>query len=158
MYVHKATFLSLAKTACSTATSFQEFVSMFISLPFGTSLTFLLGLLSVVLIAVAFRHLATNHHSIVLAFIFILLFSHAMAFAVSPLLFSLLGLPCRSSFLAAIFIAMPFSSLPYSLSLFSQTAIIMAFRSRLDLSFVGLPLLLWSCCHHNILLLKTLLL
>ena len=37
-----------------------SFVSMFISLPFGTSLTFWLGLLSAVLIAVAFRHLATK--------------------------------------------------------------------------------------------------
>ena len=40
--------------------SFKYFsVSMFISLPFGTSL-FLLGLLSAVLIAVAFRQLATK--------------------------------------------------------------------------------------------------
>ena len=45
--------------------------------------------------------------------------------------------------LAAIFIAVPFSSLPSILSLFSQTAIITAFH-RLDLSFVGLPFLL----HH----------
>ena len=50
--------------------------------------------------------------------------------------------------LAAIFIAVPFSSLPSILSLFSQTAIIAAFQSRLDLSFVGLPFLLQSCrCH-----------
>ena len=35
-------------------------VSMFISLPFITSLTFLLGLLSAVLITVAFRNLATK--------------------------------------------------------------------------------------------------
>ena len=40
--------------------TFEYFsVSMFIGLPFGMSLTFLLGLLSAVLIAVAFRHLAT---------------------------------------------------------------------------------------------------
>ena len=33
---------------------------MFMSLPFGTSSTFLLGLLSAILIVVAFRHLATK--------------------------------------------------------------------------------------------------
>ena len=49
--------------------------------------------------------------------------------------------------LAAIYIAVPFSLLLSILSLFRQTAIIAAFRSRLDLSFVGLPFLLWSCCH-----------
>ena len=47
--------------------------------------------------------------------------------------------------LAAIFIAVPFSSLPSILSLFSQTAIISAFHSRLDLSCVGSLFLLWSC-------------
>ena len=65
----KATYLLLVKTACFIAASFQVllyclsflfFVSMFISLPFGTSLTFLLGLLSAVLIVVAFHHLATK--------------------------------------------------------------------------------------------------
>ena len=75
---------------------------MFISLPFGMSLTFLLSLLSAVLVAVAFRHLATKS---LLSFIFILLFSHAVAIAVSLLSFSLLGLPCHSSLLSAIFIS-----------------------------------------------------
>ena len=88
---------------------------MFVSLLFGTSLTFWLGLLS--------GYLASKS---LLAFIFILLFSRAVAIAVSQLLFSLLGLLCRSSFLSAIFnssrnfIAMPFSSLPLILLLFSQ--------------------------------------
>ena len=61
LYIHKATFLSLVKTAALLLRLFKYFsVSMFISLPFLTSLTFLLGLLSAVLIAVAFRHLATK--------------------------------------------------------------------------------------------------
>ena len=48
---------------------------MLIRLPFGTLLTFLLGLLSAVVIVVTFRHLTTvSHSSILLAFIFILLF------------------------------------------------------------------------------------
>ena len=55
----KATFLSLVKTARSTAMYFSV-SSMFISLPLGMSLALLLGLLSAVLIAVAFRHLATK--------------------------------------------------------------------------------------------------
>ena len=60
-YIHKATFLSLVKTAALLLRLFNYFsVSMFISLPFLTSLTFLLGFLSAVLIAVAFRHLATK--------------------------------------------------------------------------------------------------
>ena len=101
LYIHKATFLSLVITARSTAASFQVFFCqyVYISLPFETSLTFLLGLLSAVLIAVA---LQLSHHSTLLAFIFILLFSHAVPIAVSPLLFSLLGLPCRSSLLTTI--------------------------------------------------------
>ena len=75
---------------------------MFISLLFGMSLTFLLGFLSAVLIAVAFCHLATKSSFYFACFIFILLFSRTAAIAVSPL-FSLLGLPCRSSLLSAIF-------------------------------------------------------
>ena len=55
---------------------------------------FLLGLLSAVLIAVAFRHFATiNHRSLLLYF---LLFFRTI-------LFSLLGLLCHSSLLSAIF-------------------------------------------------------
>ena len=60
--------------------------------------------LSAVLIAVAFRHLATKPSYYFACYIFILLFSRAVAIAISPLLFSLLGLPCRSSLLSAIFI------------------------------------------------------
>ena len=77
---------------------------MFINLSFGTSLTFLLGLLSAVLIAGAFRHLATKSSFYFACFYFRFAFvSHAVATAVSPVLFSLLGLPCRSSLLTAIF-------------------------------------------------------
>ena len=65
--------------------------------------TFLLSLLSAILIVVAFCHLQVSHHSVLLAFMFVLLFSCDMAIAVSPLLFSLLGLLCHSSFLSAIF-------------------------------------------------------
>ena len=50
--------------------------------------------------------------------------------------------------MAAILIAMPVSSLLSILSLFSQTAIITDSHSRLDLSFIELLFLLWSCrCH-----------
>ena len=88
LYIHKATFLSLVKTAALLLRLFKYFsVSMFISLPFLTSLTFLLGLLSAVPIAVAFRHLATKPLFYFTCFYFILLFSRAVAFAVSPLLF-----------------------------------------------------------------------
>ena len=60
-YIHKATFLSVVKMAALLLRLFKYFsVSMFISLPFLTSLTFLLSLLSAVLITVAFRHLATK--------------------------------------------------------------------------------------------------
>ena len=50
LYIHKATFLSLVKMAALLLRLFKYFsVSMFISLPFLMSLTFLLGLLSAVL-------------------------------------------------------------------------------------------------------------
>ena len=75
-------------------------VMVIYKLTFGTSLTFLLGLLSAILIPVA---LQLSHCSILLAFIFILLFCRAVAIAVSPLLLLLLGLPCRSSLLSTIF-------------------------------------------------------
>ena len=76
-------------------------VSMFVSLPFGTSLMLLLSLLSAVLVAVAFRHLATKSSFYFASFYFIL-FSRAEAIDVSPL-FSMLGLQCHLSLLAAIF-------------------------------------------------------
>ena len=97
------------------------------SLTFGTSLTFLLGLLSAVLIAVAFRYLATKP-----SFYFACFYFYFAVFFAPWLLpsrrycFRCLG--CRSVLrfslpfliLDAIFIAMPFSSLPSILSLFSQ--------------------------------------
>ena len=88
LYIHKATFLSLVKTAALLLRLFKYFsVSMLISIPLLTSLTFLLGLLSAVLIVVAFRHLATKPLFYFACFYFILLFSRAVAIAVSPLLF-----------------------------------------------------------------------
>ena len=75
---------------------------MFIGLPFGTSLTFLLSLLSAVLIVVAFHYLAAK--SLYFAcFYFYFAVSRAMTIAVLPLWFSLLVLPCCSSLLSAIF-------------------------------------------------------
>ena len=67
-----------------------------------------------------------------------------MAISVSPLLFSLLGLPCRSSLLSAIFNS---SCHFYCHAIFItvQPAIITAFHSRLDLE---LPFLLWCCRRH----------
>ena len=80
---------------------------------------FLVGLYQPFSLQSPFAILQLSHHSILLAFVFILLFSRAVAIAVSPLLFSLLGWLCRSSLLSAIFIAMPFSLLPFILLLFS---------------------------------------
>ena len=97
--------------------------------------------------------LSPSCNSILLAFIFILLFSRAVAIAISPLLFSLLGLPYHSSLLSTILIL---GRHFYSHAIFIaavhfiavQPAIIVAFHSRLDLSFVELPFLLWSCRRH----------
>ena len=90
--------------------------------------------------------------------IFILLYSHAMAIAVSPLLFSLLGLPCRSSLLSAIFILVAIFILAAILAaIFCHAIFITAIHfiavqpaisrlhSRLDFE---LPFLLWSCRRH----------
>ena len=127
---------------------------MFVSLPFGTLLTFLLGLPSAVLIAVAFRYLATMSSFYFACFYFYFaVFSHCGYIAVSLFLFSLLGLPCRSSLLSAIFRS---SCHFYCCAIFIaavhfialQPAIITTFHSRLDLSFVELPFLLWSYCRH----------
>ena len=77
-----------------------------------------------------------------------------MAIAVSPNCFCCLGCCTVLRFslpfliIDTIFIAVPFSSLLPILSLFSQTTIIVAFHSRLNLTFVGLPFLLWSCHRH----------
>ena len=109
----------------SFATSFQVFLSVYISLPFGTSLTFLLSLLSAVLISVAFRHLATKSSFYFARFSIILLFFRAVAIAVLLLFFSLgcravlrFSLPFKIP--ASIYIPTPFSSLPSVLLLFSQ--------------------------------------
>ena len=72
-----------------------------------------------------------------------------MAIAVSPLLFSLLGLSCRSSLLSAIFI-LAATFLPchfHRCHPFYRCSAsnIAAFHSRLDLE---LPFLLWSCRRH----------
>ena len=95
---------------------------MFISLLFGMSLTFLLGLLSAILIAVAFHHLATKSSYLSILFAFIIFFCSILAPWLLPshccravLRFSLPIL-----ILATIFIGMPFSLLPFILSLFSQ--------------------------------------
>ena len=100
-----------------------------------------------------FTILQLSHRSVLLTFILILLFSRAIAIAVSPLLLLLLGLPCRSSLLFTIFYS---SRHFYSHAIFIaavhfiavQPAIIVAFHARLDLSFVQLPFLIWSCRRH----------
>ena len=76
-----------------------------------------------------------------------------MAIAISPLLFLLLGLLCRSLLLSAIFNSsrhfychVIFIAAVHFIAV--QPAIIAAFHSRLDLSFVELPFLLWSCHRH----------
>ena len=112
---------------------------MFISLPFGT---FLLSLLSVVLIAL-----------VIVLFCLLLYYfpvcSHR-GYCHLAAIVSLLGLPCHSSllstflFLAAIIIAVPFSSAVH----FVAVQLAMAFHTRLDLSFVGLLFLVWSCHRH----------
>ena len=97
LYIHKATFLSLVKTAALLLRLFKYFsVSMFISLPFITSLTFLLGLLSAVLIAVAFRHLATKPLFCFACFYFY--------FAV----FSRRGYCCLAAIVLAAWVVVPF--------------------------------------------------
>ena len=75
-----------------------------------------------------------------------------MAIAVLPLSFLQLGLSCRSSHLSAIFYS---SHHFYCRAIFItavhfvavKPAIIAGLHSRLDLSFFGLPFLLWSN-HH----------
>ena len=136
--MYKATFLSLLKTARSTSASFQVFsVNMFISLLFETSLTFLLGLLSAVLIAVAFRHLATKSSFYFACFYFYFV------------VFSRRGYCRLTAIVFATWVAVPFFS---SLRQFYCHAIfitavhfIAAFHSWLDFE---LPFLLWSCCRH----------
>ena len=128
LYIHKATFLSLVKTTRSTAASVQVFLCQYVyKLTVWNICSVFYQPFS---LQSAFANLPISHRSILLAFI--LLFSRAVAIAVSPLLFSLLGLPCHSSLLSAIFnssrhfycnaifIATPFSLLPSILLLFSQ--------------------------------------
>ena len=117
--------------------SFQVFlfsVSMFISLPFGTSLTFLLGLLSAVVIAVALRHLATKSSFYFVGF-YLVVFSRRGYCRLAAIVFTAwAAVPFFASLchliLATIFIALPFSSLPSILSLFSQQYRGFSFKAR----------------------------
>ena len=109
LYLQKATFLLLVKTAqtaCSAAASFQVFVCHYVcKLTVWNVIDVLAGLLSAILIAVAFRHVATKSSFYFVSFYFyFIVFSHRgyCHLAILPL-FSLLGLPCRSSLLSAIF-------------------------------------------------------
>ena len=102
---------------------------MFISLPFGTSLTILLGFLSAVLIAVAFRHLATKS---------------SFYFACFYLYFAVFWRRGHCSLAAIVFaawVAVPFFA---SLRHFYHFVAVHP-DSHGFLSFVGLPFLLWSC-------------
>ena len=155
LYIHKATFFSLVKSAAPLLRLFKYFsVSMFISLPFLTSLTFLLGLLSAVLIAVAFRHLALSHCSILLAFILFCCFLVPWLSPSRRYCFSCLG--CRAVLLfslpflilAAILLRCHFQHCrPFYCCSASNIA---AFHSRLDLELPFFALVLsspYSCCY-----------
>ena len=90
----------------------------------------MLGLLSAILMAVAFRHLAAKSSFYFYFAIIFILFLFCCFLSLWLLPFRCLG--CRAVLrfsppfliLAAVFIPMPFSSLPSILSCFSQTAII----------------------------------
>ena len=127
LYIHKATFLSLVKTAALLLRLFKYFsVSMFISLPFLTSLTFLLGLLSAVLIAVAFRHLATKPLFCFACFYFYFAVFSCRRYCRLAAIILAAWVVVPFFVLSAIFnssrhfFTMPFSMLPSILSLFSQ--------------------------------------
>ena len=149
LYIHKATFLSLVKAAALLLRLFNYFsVSMFINLPFLTLLTFLLGLLSAVLIAVAFCHLATKPLFYFACFYFILLFSRAVALPSRRYCFICLG--CRAILrfsppfliLAAIFLPCHFQRChPFYRCSASNIA---ASHSRLDLELPFFALVLSS--------------
>ena len=104
--IDKATFLSLVKTACSTAAFFQVFLCQYV---YKLTIWNVVDVLA--LFSIRRSHCGrispscnyVSHRSILLAFIFILLFSHVVAITVSPLLFLLFGLPCRYSLISAIF-------------------------------------------------------
>ena len=137
---------------------------MFISLPFGTSLTFLLSLLSAILIAVAFRHLATRSSFYFSCFYFI--FARAMAISVSPLFFSLLELPCHSSYFEHLSTIFNFSCHFYCHAIFIAAVHFVAVQpdsNYCSFSFKAWSFLLFGCCFGScpvialfILLLKTL--
>ena len=121
---------------------------MFISLPFLTSLTFLLGLLSAVLIAAAFHHLATKQLSILLAFNLFCCFLAPWLLPSRRYCFSCLG--CRAVLrfsppfliLAAIFLPCHFQRChPFYRCSASNIA---AFHSRLDLELPFFALVLSS--------------
>ena len=86
LYIHKATILSLV-----TAASFQVFFCQYV---YKLTVWYVVDILARSVLIAAILQL--SHHSI-------LLFSRAMAIAVSPLLFTvLLGLLCHSLLLSAI--------------------------------------------------------
>ena len=114
-------------------------------------MTFLLGLLSAVLIAVAFCHLRLSFYCLLL-----FLFCCFLApWSLPSCRYCLLGLPCHSSLLsaililAAIFIAVPFSLLPSILSLFSR-----GFSFKAGPFFCWIAVLLWFCRRHIHLVVK----
>ena len=151
VYIHKATFLSLVKTAALLLRLFNYFsVSMFISLPFLTSLTFLLGFLSAVLIELRspFAILQLSHCSILLAFILFYCFLAPWLLPSRRYCFSCLG--CRAVLrfslpfliLAAIFLPCHFQRCcPFYRCSASNIA---AFHSRLDLELPFFALVLSS--------------
>ena len=149
LYIHKATFLSLVITAALLLRLFNYYsVSMFISLLFLTSLTFLLGLLSAVLIAVAFRHLATKPLFYFVAFILFYCFLAPWLLPSHRYCFSCLG--CRAVLrfslpfliLAAIFLPCHFQCCrPFYRCSASNIA---AFHSSLDLELPFYALVLLS--------------
>ena len=144
--LHKATFLSLVKTACSTATSFQVFLYQYVY-KLVWSVIDVLAQSSISRSHCGRLSPSCNlgHHSILLIlFIFSVFSRHGNCRLAT--IFSLGCCAVLHFSLPFVFIAVPFSSLPSILSLISQTAIITAFHSTLDLSFVGLLFLL--CKEH----------
>ena len=149
-------WLSLAKIARCTAASFQVFLCQYVYELTVWNVVYFLARSSISCSHCG-RLQSCNFGVIVLFCLLLFLFCCFLVLWPLPsrhYCFHCLG--CRAVLrfsppfliLAAILIAVPFSSLPSILSLFSQTAIIAAFHSRLDLSFVGLPFLLRSCCCH----------
>ena len=123
-------------------------VSQFISLPFRRSLPFLLGLLSAVLIAVAFHHLATYVHTCRSSFYFAV-FSRRGHCRLSTFVFA--------AWAAGLSFAFPASSCHFHCRAIFIAAVhfvaVQSYSNYCGFSFkagpfVGLPFLLWSCCRH----------